>query len=91
MWGALNSCLLHRKRKRHWRSHRPDLFATYIQNSIPFPGTSMTDTTATLGALAPGRPHLDKPTGPITAILFLGLPAAMLLSGGLYWLFAQVF
>ena len=35
----------------------------------------MTDVTAVMGALSQSRPHLDKPTGPITAIIFMGLLA----------------
>ena len=42
----------------------------------------MTDTTATVGGQAHTRPRLDKPNGPITAIVFIALLALGLSFGG---------
>jgi len=65
-------------------------------NTTAMPGLAAGDSTP--------RPHLDRRPGPLTALVFLAvlalglalawvltMPAAVLLSGSLYWLFSRLF
>ncbi|MGE8179018.1 hypothetical protein [Pseudomonas fluorescens] len=51
-------------------------------------------TAASNASASNASPQLDKKPGVLTAVVFfavLTLPAAIMLSGSLYWLFTQLF